>query len=71
MPSRRYSEGLSKSTKNIRRDGRPSVLDPGLPHYEARLLATGPPLSFLTGVVYLIDNPRNLADVSCSIQEGT
>ena len=67
MLSRRYSEGLSKSAKNIRRDRQPSALDPGLPYYEAGVLATGPRLSFVTGVVYRIDNPRNLANVSCSI----
>lgn len=67
MPSQRYSEGIGKITKNIRRDRRPSALDPGLCHYEAGVLANGPRLSFVTGVVYRIDNPRNLADVSCSI----
>ena len=66
MPSRRYLEGLSKSTKNIRQDRRTLALDPGLPCYEAGVLATGPRLSFVTGVVYRIDNPRNLAYVSCS-----
>jgi hypothetical protein len=43
------------------------LLDPGLPHYETGVLATGPRLLFVTCVAYHIDNPRNVAYVSCSM----